>query len=249
MNLAVLSYQTHQVNDNSIAVLFVRYLSQLKDPRKPKAEGFSALGRRVAAVQLLKLENMLMLAGAVSGHTSICLGATNTQDTEYAVDLKVGTPPFRMRVAPDTGSYQLVLASRACNNCEGRCMGCPTHLLFDTASSTSYHSLGSRVISAYGQGSVDCNVGADVIELGSISGSARQMMQLIYNSSMGGFSTDSTYDGIMGLGVVAGVPVTDSDTSPAAPDTLSTLGIRYGAALLPPLLPWARALLPILTTH
>lgn len=153
-----------------------------------------------------------------------CLEAVNTEDSEYAVAINVGNPPFQMQVAPDTGSYELVLASQACFNCEARCMGCPEHRLFDTNRSTSFQNLHRRYVAAYGQGQVTGFVGSDFILLGNWTATRPQTMDLIVNNEMEGFSTDSSYDGILGMGVTYAVPLGNS--TEFVPSTLATLGIR-----------------------
>jgi len=169
-----------------------------------------------------------MLATAATwplGYT--CIDAVNTQDTEYAVPIRVGNPPYEMKVAPDTGSFQLVLASKACKDCEAHCMGCPEHRLFDGYKSSSFKlfSQYAPFQSSYGQGTVSCYVGGDQVSLGAATTDGIQMMDLIYdNNGLQGFSTDNSYDGIMGLGVTAGVPV--GNTTDLAPSTLSALGVK-----------------------
>ncbi|KAL1530645.1 hypothetical protein AB1Y20_001545 [Prymnesium parvum] len=158
-----------------------------------------------------------------------CLNATNNQDTEYSVTLHVGSEGFAMHVTPDTGSYQLVLASKQCVSCEGHCMGCPEHRLFNESSSTTYHDWNETVISAYGQGQVICAAGSDFVRLGVAQSQERQAMQLIKKNDLQGFSQDSSYDGIMGLGVTDLVPVTNQVASPSVLKNLniSTFGICF----------------------
>ena len=67
---------------------------------------------------------VLAVAAADAEAPYTCINAYNDGfDTDYSVTISVGSPPQHLLAVPDTGSTQLVVASKQCIHCEGHCMG------------------------------------------------------------------------------------------------------------------------------
>ena len=102
--------------------------------------------------------------GIISQH---CTQMTNYADSQFTVGISIGTPSQTLQAIPDTGSFELLVASEACTDA----CGGGNHTLFNSAASTSflYGTTKTGVkgeYTAYGQGEVMSVLVSDRVELG-----------------------------------------------------------------------------------
>ena len=83
-------------------------------------------------------------------------------NTQYFVDIEVGTPPQRFTVVPDTGSSNLWLYSEKC-----WALPCWYHHTYNAEKSSTYQKMGDDFKITYGSGSIAGFESQDVARLDS----------------------------------------------------------------------------------
>ena len=146
---------------------------------------------------------------------------SNFANAQYTVVAKLGAPEQQqLSVVPDTGSFNLLVASTLCTD-----RGCQAHRRFDAAHSRSFvaSSRDATVTLTYGQGSIVAEAGSDTVRLGALVHENTTLL-LMRRQSLAHFEV-SSYDGVMGLG--------KNDASPEGNKALLTsLGINsFGVCL------------------
>ena len=87
-------------------------------------------------------------ASPSANSTATCVPMYNFYNAQYTASALIGTPPQTLKVVPDTGSFDLLIASTLCTD-----GACKAHARFDPVRSASYlASNSSDVPMAYGQG-------------------------------------------------------------------------------------------------
>jgi hypothetical protein len=141
------------------------------------------------------MRRVVLLAAAVA-ITAVaangCALFTNNYNTEYTIEIEVGTPGQSMRVVPDSGSNDLLLDSTVCMDCGGG------HHVFNPDTSTTNSGLEGEKFLAYGQGMVECDISHDNVAVGTSAATGVPLMLMTLNA-LEGFD-GSPYDGVMGLG-------------------------------------------------
>ena len=140
-------------------------------------------------------------------------------NAQYTVEVQVGSPPQTMDAVPDTGSFELILASTGCE-------GCAPHKLFDREQSNSFTTRGDIVETHFGQGRVRSQVHYDKVVLGSLQVS-RQSVLLMQQNDLRGFA-EASYDAVMGLGMQTNARSNDTDLSLMSSLGTNTVGVCYG---------------------
>jgi len=127
---------------------------------------------------------------AASGQPSLPL--TDAEDSEYYGEVTIGTPPQKFQVIYDTGSSNLWVPSKSCDNCK------KSGAKYDSSSSSSYAKNGEPFMLQYGTGSCNGFLSNDEVGLGEVS---------ISNFSFGEVSHEAAdvfgsapFDGILGMG-------------------------------------------------
>lgn len=87
-------------------------------------------------------------------------------NTQYFVDVSIGTPAQVFTVVPDTGSSNLWVYSSKCYN-----LVCLYHSKYDASKSSTYKANGEKFAITYGSGSIDGTVSQDVTSLGDANAS------------------------------------------------------------------------------
>lgn len=82
-------------------------------------------------------------------------------NTQYFVDVCVGSPCQNFTVVPDTGSSNLWIYSHKCNT-----IVCKYHSTYDSSKSSTYKADGGKFDISYGSGSISGFVSNDVAKLG-----------------------------------------------------------------------------------
>ncbi len=82
-------------------------------------------------------------------------------NTQYFVDVEIGTPAQTFTVVPDTGSSNLWIYSSKCWN-----LVCLYHSKYDASKSSTYTKNGEKFGITYGSGSIEGTVSEDVSNLG-----------------------------------------------------------------------------------
>lgn len=113
-------------------------------------------------------------------------------NTQYFINVDVGTPAQTFTVVPDTGSSNLWIYSSKC-----RSIPCLTHDTYSSADSSTYVKDGADFIIEYGSGGVNGFVSHDVAGFGGISA---EMGFGEVKSVSGATFYISQMDGIIGLG-------------------------------------------------
>jgi len=82
-------------------------------------------------------------------------------NTQYFVDVKIGTPGQVFTMVPDTGSSNLWVYSQKC-----WAIPCFTHAKYDSSKSSTYVKNGEKFDITYGSGSISGTVSEDVAHFG-----------------------------------------------------------------------------------
>jgi len=114
-------------------------------------------------------------------------------NTQYFVDVQVGTPPQTFTVVPDTGSSNLWIYSSKCWS-----IACRLHKRFNAKKSSTYKANGEAFDIQYGSGAVDGFVSEDTVTFGDGTSSTMQFGEV--KKSKGPSFLVSKMDGILGLG-------------------------------------------------
>lgn len=77
-------------------------------------------------------------------------------NTQYFAEVQVGTPPQKFTVVPDTGSSNLWMYSKKCND-----IPCWYHAVYDASASSTYKADGQDYKITYGSGSISGFVSRD----------------------------------------------------------------------------------------
>jgi len=113
-------------------------------------------------------------------------------NTQYFIDITVGTPPQSFQVVPDTGSSNLWVYSSKCHS-----VPCLTHHTFNEKNSSTYKPDGEDFVINYGSGGVTGKVDEDMAVMGD--GHADMKFGSVSKVSGATFYV-SKMDGILGLG-------------------------------------------------
>lgn len=112
-------------------------------------------------------------------------------NTQYFVEVEIGTPPQKFTVVPDTGSSNLWVYSSKCTN-----VVCWYHQRYDASASSTYKSNGEKFNISYGSGSINGFVSEDLASFGG----ATSKMQFGEIQAVDGVSFyASQMSGILGL--------------------------------------------------
>lgn len=95
--------------------------------------------------------------GLVGSHVPV----KDYMNTQYFVEVSVGTPAQTFTVVPDTGSSNLWIYSSKCYN-----LVCLYHSKYDASKSSTYKANGEKFGITYGSGSIEGTVSQDVSSLG-----------------------------------------------------------------------------------
>lgn len=85
-------------------------------------------------------------------------------NTQYFVDVTIGSNDQTFTVVPDTGSSNLWVYSATCNS-----VVCREHQTYDSSKSSTYTAVGTPFDISYGSGSVTGFESADNVKLGNVS--------------------------------------------------------------------------------
>jgi hypothetical protein len=113
-------------------------------------------------------------------------------NTQYFIDVEIGTPAQTFTVVPDTGSSNLWIYSHSCYS-----IPCWTHSTYNSHKSSSYQKDGQDFKIQYGSGGVSGFVSQDVASFGGVDAT----MKFGEVKSVSGISFYvSKMAGILGLG-------------------------------------------------
>lgn len=119
----------------------------------------------------------------------------DVQDAEYYGEVLIGSPPQKFTVIYDSGSSNLWVPSKACNNCKKAAD------LYDSSKSSKYVKDGQSFALQYGTGSCNGFISKDDVTFGGVT---------IDGQSFGEVTTEAAdvfgtapFDGILGLGPAA----------------------------------------------
>ena len=153
----------------------------------PTVAGLAAASTRRHAQFALYGESL-----AASQTNTPTVPLTNVQDSEYYGEVDIGSPPQKFTVIYDTGSSNLWVPSKSCDNCK------KTGGKYDSTKSTSYTKNGQSFALQYGTGSCNGFLSSDLTTLGGLA---------IANFSFGEVTHEAAtvfgaapFDGILGMG-------------------------------------------------
>jgi len=148
---------------------------------KPKTLAqFHAVAGRRAALRL----------AAPEGLPSVSL--TDVQDSEYFGEVDIGTPPQKFKVIYDTGSSNLWVPSKTCDNCK------KTGRHYDSSSSSSYSKNGESFSMQYGTGSCNGFLSADTVNVGGEEITGFAFGEVTHEAA--DVFGSAPFDGILGMG-------------------------------------------------
>jgi len=148
---------------------------------KPKTlTEFHAAANRRAAVRL----------EAPQGLPSVSL--TDIQDAEYFGEVEIGSPPQKFKVIYDTGSSNLWVPSKACDNCKS------TGSVYNSAASSTYAKNGESFSLAYGTGSCNGFLSQDTVSVGGVPITGFAFGEVTHEAA--DVFGQAPFDGILGMG-------------------------------------------------
>lgn len=114
------------------------------------------------------------------------------RDSEYAIEIGVGTPPQLLSVILDTGSSNIWVNAESCQS-----ESCRAHRRFNPAKSSTYHELDSSMSVKYGSGSLKGDLVTEAVSIGPVrvTGQTVGLIQVAAGASW----MSSRFDGILGL--------------------------------------------------
>jgi len=148
---------------------------------KPKTlnEFRAAMGRR-STQRLLSPE----------GFPSVSL--TDVQDAEYFGEVDIGSPPQKFKVIYDTGSSNLWVPSKTCDNCK------KNGTLYDSSASSTYNKNGQSFALQYGTGSCKGFLSADTVSIGGATITKFAFGEVTHEAA--DVFGAAPFDGILGMG-------------------------------------------------
>ena len=130
-------------------------------------------------------------AAEMMGETTHEVPVKDHMNTQYFVDVEIGTPAQTFSVVPDTGSSNLWVYSSKCKS-----VPCRTHETYDSSASSSYEVAGADFEIMYGSGGIQGLTSKDTASFGNIP--APMEFGEVYKVSGVTFYV-SPMDGILGL--------------------------------------------------
>jgi hypothetical protein len=154
---------------------------------KPKtlAEFNAALDRRVQKFELLGAD---LKEGDLPA-----VPLTDLQDSEYFGEVSLGTPAQKFQVIYDTGSSNLWVPSKACDNCK------KDGDLYDSSKSTTYADDGRAFSIQYGTGSCSGKIRKDTMSMGGKTVTGFAFAEVSHEAA--DVFGQAPFDGILGMGV------------------------------------------------
>jgi len=172
---------------------------------KPKTlEEFHAATARRA------LKNTLLASAAEGELPNVSL--TDLEDLSYFGEVTIGSPAQKFTVVYDTGSSNLWVPSKACDNCK------PDSPRYDSSTSSHYAKDGQSFSLQYGSGSCSGFISKDDVAIGGLSITDFQFGEVTHEAA--DVFGRSAMDGILGMGV----PGQAQDNVPMPMDQLVAQG-------------------------
>jgi cathepsin D len=148
---------------------------------KPKTlSEFRAVSARRSAVGLSSPE----------GFPSVSL--TDVEDAEYFGEVDIGTPPQKFTVIYDSGSSNLWVPSKSCDNCK------KTGSLYDSTKSSTYKKNGKSFSLQYGTGSCNGFLSTDAVSVGGAQITGFDFGEVTHEAA--DVFGSAPFDGILGMG-------------------------------------------------
>lgn len=120
------------------------------------------------------------------------LPLTDTEDSEYYGEVTIGTPPQKFQVIYDTGSSNLWVPSKNCNNCK------KSGASYDSSTSSSFQENGKSFMLQYGTGSCRGFLSDDTVGMAGVAISNFSFGEVTHEAE-DVFGT-APFDGIPGMG-------------------------------------------------
>lgn len=128
---------------------------------------------------------------------------TDVQDSEYFGDVTIGTPGVTFKVIYDSGSSNLWVPNKDCDNCKN---GTPR---YDSSKSSTYTTDGQSFQLQYGTGSCNGFISKDSVTIGGLEITGASFGEVKHEAA--DVFGQAPFDGILGLGppkaAVDGVPM------------------------------------------
>jgi cathepsin D len=117
---------------------------------------------------------------------------TDVQDMEYFGEVDIGSPPQKFTVIYDSGSSNLWVPSKTCDNCK------KTGGKYDSASSSTFKKNGKSFALQYGTGSCKGFLSTDTVSLGGAQITAFDFGEVTHEAA--DVFGQAPFDGILGMG-------------------------------------------------
>jgi len=117
---------------------------------------------------------------------------TDVQDIEYFGEVDIGSPPQTFKVIYDTGSSNLWVPSKGCDNCK------KTGSLYDSSASSTFAKNGKTFQLQYGTGSCNGFLSTDTVSLGGAQITGFDFGEVSHEAA--DVFGEAPFDGILGMG-------------------------------------------------
>lgn len=117
---------------------------------------------------------------------------TDVEDAEYFGEVDIGSPPQKFQVIYDTGSSNLWVPSKACDNCK------KTGSTYDSKSSSTYKKNGQSFSLQYGTGSCNGFLSTDTVSVGGAEITGFDFGEVSHEAA--DVFGQAPFDGILGMG-------------------------------------------------
>merc|ERR1712190_523297 len=128
--------------------------------------------------------------GSPDGLPSVSL--TDVEDAEYFGEVDIGSPAQKFKVIYDTGSSNLWVPSKACDNCK------KTVTTYDSSASSSYVKNGQSFSLQYGTGSCNGCLSEDTVSVGGVPITGFAFGEVTHEAA--DVFGQAPFDGILGMG-------------------------------------------------
>lgn len=156
----------------------------------------SILALSEATVLEIPLQKHISTSGSLKDTNQAVV--SNVENSEYYIDVTLGTPPQNFKVLLDTSVGDLMLPSSGCSYSQ-----CGTKHVYDSSSSTSYVKKITDFSTAYGSGSLSGTQSMDTMNFGGMTIPFQEFAEITTVSGYGNTYLDAKYDGVLGMGFAA----------------------------------------------
>lgn len=122
----------------------------------------------------------------------------NYENSEYYIDVSLGTPPQHFKVLLDTTCGDLIIPGVGCSY-----GSCGSHHEYNSAASSTYIKKIDSFATPYGSGYLEGTQSMDTMNLGGLTLPFQEFAEITTVKDYGDNYLNAQYDGVLGMGFLA----------------------------------------------